>query len=178
MPKNNIECEIRSFVTEDEYERLVEELKKKAEFLGEDNQVTYYFDSDQDLRIQKNDNFSKVWLKKGSLHDEHREEVEIKCAKDDFDRLNDLFTSLGYGIDIKWLRRRLSFKWDSIDVALDYTKGYGYIIELEKLVGEGSEEETLEHLKKRMNELGISLTPKEEFDAKYKHYKENWESLV
>lgn len=174
----NIEVEIRSFITKDQYEDLIERFKKEAEFLGEDDQVTYYFDSEQDLRIQKNNNFSKIWLKGGDIHDEHREETEIKFERDDFDKLEEIFLTLGYKIEIKWFRKRLAFKWDDIDVALDYTKGYGHIIELEKMSSEEEKGATLEHLKAKMKEIGIFLTPKEEFDKKYQHYKEHWKELV
>jgi len=176
--KKNIEVEIRSFITKEQYESLKERLKKEADFGGEDEQVTYYFDSKQDLRIQKNSNFSKIWLKKGDIHDEHREEIEIICKKEDFEKLEQLFLELGYNIEIKWFRKRLTFKWNDVDVMLDYTKGYGYIIELEKMVAPTEKETTVAYLKEKMKELGVTLTPKEEFDKKYRHYKENWKNLV
>ena len=174
----NIEVEIRSFLTKDKYESLIERFKKEAIFKGEDDQVTYYFDSEQDLRIQKNNNFSKIWLKGGNIHDEHREETEIKFDRDDFDKLELIFSTLGYKVEIKWFRKRLAFKWSDIDVALDHTKGYGYIIELEKMSNEEEKGATLKHLKAKMKEIGISLTPKEEFDTKYQDYKKNWKELV
>lgn len=174
----NIECEIRSFITEGQYKSLMERFKKEADFLGEDYQVTYYFDSEQDLRIQKNSNFSKVWLKKGKIHDEHREEIEIKCRREDFEKLEQLFSALDYRIAIKWFRNRHSFKWSDIDVTLDYTKGYGYIIELEKMSAESEKEKTANYLKSKMKELGLPVTPKKEFNEKYRHYKENWKHLL
>ena len=54
----NIEVEIKSFITKEEYDELVKFFRKNAEFINEDNQTTYYFDCEQDLRIQKNDFFS------------------------------------------------------------------------------------------------------------------------
>jgi len=61
---------------------------------------------------------------------------------------------------------------------LDYTKGYGYIIELEKITDENEKGKTLEELKQRLNQLNISLTPKQEFDDKFKHYEKNWRELT
>jgi hypothetical protein len=49
--------------------------EKNGESLGVDHRETHYFDGKEDLRIQKNDGFSKIWLKKGRLHDEAREEI-------------------------------------------------------------------------------------------------------
>ncbi len=174
-----IECEIRSFITEEQYNNLLSKLKEMAEFHGEDNQITYYFDSKEDLRIQLNDSYSKIWLKEGALHDEHREEVEIRCAKDDFEKLEKLFILLGYNIEIKWIRQRNSFTFRDIDIALDHTKEYGYIIELEKIINdESKEKETVEYLKLVLTELGVALTAKEVFAERYDHYKDNWQSLI
>lgn len=174
----NIECEIRSFITKNQYDGLIRKLKKEALFLGKDEQITYYFDCEQDLRIQKNSKFSKIWLKNGQIHDEDREEIEVRTDKNDFKKLEKIFLTLGYKIEIKWFRKRHSFKWDNIDVAIDFTKGYGYIIELEKMATEKQKLKTLEYLKNKLNELNIPLTPKEEFNKKYQYYKANWKQLI
>lgn len=174
----NIECEIRSFITKKQYLNLIKKFKKEAKFLGEDEQITYYFDSKQDLRIQKNSKFSKIWLKSGKIHDENREELEVRADKKEFEKMEQIFSAIGYKIEIKWFRKRASFKWKGIDVAIDFTKGYGYIIELEKMTTEKEKEKTLAYLKKQLSGLRINLTPKEEFDRKYQYFKENWEKLT
>lgn len=192
----NIECEIRSFVTKEQFDKLLDFftlLRSDGASEGQDEQTTYYLsrkgDKDCDLRIQQNKNYSKIWMKKGKIHDESREEIEIRCPREDFEKLEKLFLALGYEIEIKWFRQRHNFKWDDIDVALDYTRGYGYIIELEKMCSEdekSAEGETLpagrakvlEYLKSKFVELGVALTPREEFDKKYLNYKENWRELV
>ena len=131
---NNIEVEIRSFISKEKYNELIEFFNKNAEFINEDYQETYYFDTKEDLRIQKNNYFSKIWMKKGKMHDEQREEIEIKFAKDDFEKLEKVFTSAGMNVNIKWYRTRHNFKWDDIIVSIDYTRGYGYIIELDNRI--------------------------------------------
>lgn len=128
----NIEVEVRSFVTEEKFGELMKFFQENAELVKKDCQETTYFDCDQDLRIQRNDYFSKIWLKKGEMHDDCREEFEIKFDKEDFPHLENLFSALGYNVKVKWFRDRHSFLWQGIDVSLDYTKGYGHIIELEK----------------------------------------------
>lgn len=174
----NIEVEIRSFISPEQYGQLIDYFAKNGTFLSEDEQVTYYFDSEQDLRIQKNKFYSKVWMKKGKIHDDSREEIEIKLPVAEFEKLENLFLSLGYAVSIKWFRRRHSFRWHEIDVAVDCTKGYGYILELEQMAAEEEKEKVLQFLKQKLAELGIKETPKEEFDQKYKYYKENWKRLV
>lgn len=175
---NNIEVEVRSFIPKERYEELLEFFRSNAEFVKEDFQETHYFDCEQDLRIQKNNRGSKIWLKKGRIHDDAREEVEIFTEGGKFDELGKLFDSLGYGVEIKWLRKRNQFNWNGIKVCLDYTRGYGYIIELEKICSEDEKESALEELKKKLDELNISLTPREEFEKAYENYKNNWRSLI
>ena len=175
---NNIEVEIRSFISAEKYQELLAFFHKEGQFVSEDYQETYYFDTEQDLRIQRNNTHSKIWLKKGKLHDEHREEIEIRFGKEDFEMLEKLFLALGYKINIEWFRKRHTFDWQGIKVMLDYTKGYGYIIELEKMSSEAEKETSLSLLKEKLHLLNISLTSKEEFAAKYKHYKEDWRKLV
>ena len=64
-----IEVEARSFITKEQYEKLLEFFKQNSKLLKEDYQETFYFNCEQDLRIQKNNFYSKVWLKKGKMHD-------------------------------------------------------------------------------------------------------------
>ncbi|HLD40105.1 MAG TPA: CYTH domain-containing protein [Candidatus Nanoarchaeia archaeon] len=175
---NNIEVEIRSFISSEKYVELLAFFHREGTFLHEDDQETYYFDSGQDLRIQRNNSYAKIWLKKGKLHDEHREEIEIKFDAQHFETLEKLFLTLGYHVNIKWFRKRHTFHWHGISVMLDYTKGYGYIIELEKMSSEQEKEAALSLLKEKLQQLQIAATSKEEFNAKYQHYKENWRKLT
>jgi predicted adenylyl cyclase CyaB len=174
----NIEVEIRSFISEEKYNELLEFFNKNSEFVKEDFQETHYFDCKEDLRIQKNNKGSKIWFKKGIIHEDAREEIEIFTQGDKFEDLGKLFTNLGYNVNIKWLRKRNQFNWNGIKVCLDYTKGYGYIIELEKMSSEENKNEVLQELKQELNKLNIIQTPKEIFDKKYDYYKQNWRELI
>lgn len=174
----NIEVEIRSFITKEKYGELLDFFRKEGEFVSEDYQETYYFDTKEDLRIQKNNFYSKIWLKKGKIHDDHREEIEIKFGVEDFEKLEKLFLAIGLNVEIKWFRTRHTFEWGDINVMIDYTKGYGYIVELEKMATEQEKQEILESLKEKLKNLNIPLTPKKEFNQKYEDYKKNWRELV
>ncbi len=175
---DNIEVEARSFISKEQYEQLLYFFKQKAQFLKEDHQETFYFDGEQDVRIQRNDFFSKIWLKTGKIHDHHREELEIKFDKSDFEKLERLFLLLGFKVKVKWFRKRVEFRWGEITVCLDSTKGYGYIIELEKMTAEENQEKEYEHLKQKLRTLNVEITPAEEFDTKFKYYTENWKVLI
>ncbi|MBT3397660.1 CYTH domain-containing protein [archaeon] len=174
----NIETEVRSFISKEKFDKLLDFFKQNAELIKEDSQETSYFDCDEDLRIQKNDFFAKIWMKKGKLHDDSREEIEIKFDKSEFENLEKLFLALKYNTEIKWFRKRSQFKWDDITVCLDYTKGYGHIIELEKMCTEETKEREFEILKQKLQSLGVNISSKEEFNQKFQYYKENWRSLI
>lgn len=174
----NIEVEIRSFVSEERYNTLLTFFKENAKFVKDDYQETFYFDGNEDLRIQRNNSFSKIWLKRGKIHDDCREEIEIKFERVDFEKLEKLFLTLGFNVRVKWFRERHQFDWDGIKVCVDYTKGYGHIIELEKLCTDEEKENALILLRQRFEELNIPLTPREEFERKFRFYEENWRRLV
>ncbi len=79
---------------------------------------------------------------------------------------------------IKWFRKRHEFEWEGIKVCLDFTKSYGYILELEKMCTEDAREQTLNLLKERFALLNIPLTTREEFDRRFHYYKEHWKTLT
>ncbi len=175
---NNIEVEVRTFVTDAEYARLAEFFAVNAKPLGADEQTTFYFDVPQDVRIQRNAQYAKLWLKCGKIHDEQREEIEIRFAREDFEKMETLFAALGYGVKIKWFRRRLSFEWDGVAVALDDTKGYGKILELEIMADQDAKDQALEKLRQKMSELDIAPTTRQEFDRRYEEYSADWRTAV
>jgi len=178
MQENNIEVEVRSFISPRQYEELIQFFRANARFVNEDYQITYYFSGENDLRIQKNNFFAKIWLKKGKIHDEFREEIEIKFDRNDFERMEAALFAMGFEVSVKWFRKRLVFEWSGISVMLDFTEGYGYIIELEKMCTENEKEKAYEELKLMMKELGIELTPKEVFDEHFEYYKNNWKKIL
>ena len=175
---NNIEVEVRSFITKERYGQLVKFFDKNGKLAGEDNQETHYLASKGDLRIQKNDYFSKVWFKTGQIHDYVREEYEIRLPAEQFPNLEKIFSLTGHKTKIKWFRKRLEYSWKGVTVCLDYTRGYGHILELEKMCNEGQKLKALAELKSLMLGLSIEITPKEEFDKKYKYYAKNWKRLT
>jgi predicted adenylyl cyclase CyaB len=173
-----VEVELRSFITKEKHDELIGFFKKNGEFINEDYQESYYFDDKGDVRIQKNKFFSKVWIKKGNLHDEQREEMEVKFSRDDFEKLEKTMEILGLTVKIKWLRKRHSFNWQGVGAMVDYTKGYGYILELEKMSDVQNKDKDLQTLREKFRSLGIEPTPRKEFDKKYAKYKENWRTLI
>lgn len=173
----NIEVEIRSFVHVEKFKELLAFFKTEGSFNNEDFQETIYFDCPQDFRIQKNNTYAKLWYKAGELHDEQREEIKIKFAKEDFENCLLMLKKLNFNEDIKWHRTRYTFDWQDIKVMLDHTKGYGYIVELEKAITE-NQENALKDLKTKLSLLNVTQTPKQKFDNKFKYYKAHWRTLI
>ena len=145
--------------------------------MSEEEQTTYYFDAPVDLRLQQNKSFCKLIIKKGSIHDEVKEKIEVPFARDDFKKVHDLLLALGYNVSIQWFRKRFTFKWGDVLATLDDTKGYGLILELEKQCGLAEKNPVLEMLAAKLGLLGVTLTPKHEFDEKFAEYKKNWKML-
>ena len=175
---NNIEVEIRSFISEEKYKELLNFFKKQNLSFKENIHETHYFDTEQDFRIYKTSKETIILLKKGNMHDEFREEIEIKLPKEEFEKVENLLSSLGFKIKVKWFRKRFEFKLEEINICLDYTKGYGYIIELEIMSNEKNKEKNINILKEKLKSLNIDLTPKEEFEKRLKFYNENWQRLI
>ena len=173
-----VEVELRNFVSDSKYDQLMAFMKKNAKLVSRDNQVTHYFNDEGSVRIQKNDYFAKLWIKPGKLHGAVHEEIEVKIDAGDFGKLESAMAALGFAPRIKWFRLRHTFEWKGISVMLDRTRGYGNIVELERICDVKKKEWALALLNKRLMELGVKKTPVEEFDRKYAHYRKNWKKLT
>lgn len=164
-----IEVEVRSFLSKKQYEALDLFFQENAEFVAEDIQETVYLEAPLDLRIQKNNNGVKIWTKGGKIHDSAREEIELFCRTEDYHSALLLFKKLGFPPYISWWRKRRMYNWRKVVVALDYTRHYGYILELEKIVT-NNRNKALISLSALMAELNIVPTPQEVFNTHYETY--------
>lgn len=174
----NIEIEIRSFISKEKYEELLEFFNQNAEFVKVEEDETEYYAENGAVRIRQSQDSAKMVLKTGDIHDEFREEYEIPIQKKDFHLYQKMFEKLNIPKHIQWKRKKHTFDWKGVTVELGDNKGYGYIIELEELGTEENKHEILEELKQKLNELNIPLTPKEIFKEKYDYYKNNWRELI
>ena len=175
----NIEVEVRSFVDDKQFGNIRNILDKDYEFVKDLKEITVYFSGEKDLRMRKNETEAFVILKEGEIHDDFRKEFEVKIDKNDFDNMVELFRSLGYTIEIEWQRNRLEYRREGIKVLLDDTRGYGKILEIEKMVGEGEGSEAHKEIVGEMKRLGVEkITSKEEFNESFEYYKRNWKTLI
>ncbi len=173
-----IEAEVRSLLTKEQYGRILSYLQEHTKFIEEDDQVTYYFEGPADVRLQQTKTSTKLWYKKGKLHEPAREETEVIFKRDDFKKVVHIFEAWGHPISIPWYRKRYTFAWDDVSVMLDYTRGYGYILELEKKVEPKEVDVTVTRLRKMLASLQLEELSREAFDKKYYEYKNNWRQLL
>jgi adenylate cyclase class 2 len=170
------EVEVRSFISDFEYKNLIKKLNKIAKFRGKVNEETIYCGSEK-LRIRKNDRASYLILKSGKIHQDFRKEIEIKFKREDFEKMKEILERIGFPVVAIWKRKRLAFDWNGTKILLDDTKGYGKIIELEKMTDEKNKEKAFLDLKSKLIKLGIKkITPKEVFDQKFNNYLKNWKN--
>jgi len=175
----NIEVEARSFITDEQFENAKKILDRDCEFMEKLNETTIYFSGEKDLRMRKNETGAFVILKEGKIHDDFRKESEIKIDRNDFDDMAELFQSLGFAIEIEWRRNRLEYKKAAMKILLDDTKGYGKILEIEKMAEAGNENEVHGALTEEMKIFGVTnITSKKEFNERFEYYKQNWQNLI
>ena len=172
------EVEARSFITKNQYNRLIKFFNKKAKLLKRIKDKTFYFKAKKDLRIREDGKYSYLILKGGKIHDDYRSEIEIKFNREDFSKLEELLLALGFPVKVKWFRKRNVYQWRDLKAYLDYTRGYGYIIELEKIAQKGNLAKIHQELNHKLKYLGIKPTPKKESNKKFNYYLKNWRRIL
>jgi adenylate cyclase class IV len=173
-----IDCEVRTLLTQQQYESLKDFFASQAEAKGEDTEETRYFEGEHDLRIQRNATSAKVWLRQAGKLGDDRKEISIKVAAPKFNDFAELFETLGYKTAIVWKRHRMSFLWEGITVSLDDTKGFGQVVELKKSCDAEWRLETMDILRTRLSKIGLKPTPKPVLHERFSVYRENWRELI
>ena len=172
-----IEVELRSFVDDQLFEALIERFSREGQFIHEEEQTTVYYDAPCDLRIRSSKTHGKLILKKGELHTAVREEIEVDFETHDTAKIDSILQTLGFPVLMKWIRTRRTYHWLGVTATLDDTRGYGKIVELERLVSPNIANVTRQELDQLMVKLGLTPTTKEELDARIAAYQQNWRVL-
>lgn len=174
----SIEVELRSVIDRARFESLLAFFEKAGELKSSGWELTCYFDGPGDLRTRRTETCSKIIYKKGALFDEQREELEVESPSEDFEKLNAFLEALGRKVNIKWLRHRRVFAWQGVSAMLDLTRGYGCVVELEKLCRPEEKDAALELLGERMKALGLKATDKPELERRHEEYKKHWRKYL
>ncbi len=170
-----IEVEQRSFITREKHDELLNKFKTENIEIKTESQITYYYKGEKDFRLMITKDYCQLWVKEGKLHDDAREELVVKVEKEYEESLKKMLNKIGFMEQIKWYRVRNSLMWNNIYVTLDYTHGYGYVLEMEKLVDSNHSIEAIKDLLQScFEQLGVEITDKKSFLEKYEDYKINW----
>ncbi|MEK6936906.1 MAG: CYTH domain-containing protein, partial [Nanoarchaeota archaeon] len=81
----HIEVELRSLISKEKYNELLNFFKKLNLQFTEDFHETFYFDTKDHLRIYRTNKEAVLLFKKGRIHDEIKEEIEIKFKREEFE---------------------------------------------------------------------------------------------
>ncbi len=165
--KKNIEVEFRSRFSKEKYDQLLKFLLKNARDLGvDDKRVWFFVMPDKLLKVTHNisSKSGKITLKltkigKGSDF----EEIEFPIEEESIDSAIRLFTELGYKYLLEPEILRHNFMFHDVELALKYSKTWGYHLELEVHIENLEQKSTAEQkINKAAKELGINLMTDEE----------------
>lgn len=172
-----INVELRSFIKPEKYKELIE---KYNNILHTEKQISYFFNSNEDLRFMKTKRYSEICIKEGNMHDDIKKEKNVKIDSKYNENMSYILNNLGYIPQVKWFRTRSNASLEfGIDLFLDYTVGYGYIIEVSKNIEDSSKADiTKIELGNFLESLDIDITSKDEFNKKYDEYILNWEKFT
>jgi predicted adenylyl cyclase CyaB len=169
-----LEVELRSFITEQQYDDLFHRFLVQGQLVEHSRQITHYIDHKIDTRIQLSTFGGKVWQKLGNMHDLARKEREVMMSRLDAQTMLEIFQGLGFKIKVSWYRERQIFKLGEIAASLDNTIGYGRILEVEIRCNEHEVNEKQNSLLTFLKEIDIHPSSKAVFDKAFAEYIEHW----
>jgi len=178
VPRNYVDCEVRVLLNEGQYEGLKARLFGDATLLGEDWEETRYYEGPHDLRIQKTGSRARLLLRQPKAIGSAQERIEIPVAGHQFDDLANFLDALGYKVGIVWHRHRMTFAWGGMSASLDYTKGYGHVLEIKKSVLQEERERVNRELHELLDLLNLRATPKPVLHDRFTWYRMRWRELL
>ena len=143
-------------------------MKRYAKFLSVDRQEIVQMEGPKQVSILRSTSQALLVM----------EGTEIKFGLADCSKMIEVFVALGHPVRVKWHRTRNVFIWNGIGVTVDFLKGCGYIIQLEKMADERDRLLALAELKQRMQMLHLPVGSKEEYEGKEQYYVDHWKELI
>jgi len=180
--KKQIEIELRSLLTKENYKRVKKLLEEKAVDLGEDNKDVYFFLlPNKIVKVVNNTSqkTAKIVIKLNRLGKGRSdfEEIEIPINPSDFEKAVKLFSALPFEQIQNSYQKRHNYRYQGVEIALKYSESWGYHMELEIMIDNLSKKEEAERKIRRVAQnIGVKiLSEKElakfakEIDRKYKN---------
>ncbi|MBP9798228.1 CYTH domain-containing protein [Candidatus Woesebacteria bacterium] len=165
--EKQIEIELRSIFDKNTHDRLKDFLDKEATDLGEDNKDVYFFlFPDKLLKVTNNisGQSAKITLKLNKIgKGSDFEEIEIPIQPKDVDKSIIMFKHLGFNELQNSYQERHNYEYNGVELALKYTKTWGYHLEMEILVKDVAEKENAESkIAMVAKELGVTIMTDDE----------------
>jgi predicted adenylyl cyclase CyaB len=92
------------------------------------------------------------------------------------EELDDIIQNSGFSYQAKWSRYRENYSNSTLNFALDRNAGYGWILEIEKIVSEEHlVPETIEELRSVLSKLELKEIDPSRLDRMFAYYNKNWE---
>ena len=170
MSERSIEVEYRAMMSEEKYHALITFLNTNAKDLGEDDKSIHFFILPDKL-LKVTDNISqgtaKITLKLNRIGNGAMfEEIEIPIARGDVPKASQMFEALGFDNLTEPIVRRHNYVYKEVELAVKYSKTWGYHAELEIMIGDPGEQAAAEaKIRAVSSELGLTLMTEPELAA-------------
>lgn len=110
-----------------------------------------------------------------AIHGKNRAEFET-VVNLDIEQLDNKLLQAGFKVQSKWSITRTKYSYLDIVVDLCFTPGYGYFVELEKVVHSTKDIKTAEQeIYKAMQYLGLIELDQNRLDKMFEYYNKNWQ---
>ena len=162
-----IEVEYRARFSKKEHDRLFNLLRKDGTDLGKDNKNVYFFTfPDKLLKISHNisTGTAKITGKLSKIgQGSDFEEIEFPISPSDIEKAVKLFKLFGFTEVHSSYQSRHNFSYKGVEIALKYSKMWGYHAEFEILIKGGKQKAAADQkIKTVARELKVNLMTEKE----------------
>lgn len=180
----NIELELRAEVLKENFDTVLNKLKKKGNLISETNRLSVMFfgkcgDNCFDVRVRIANKESEVVIKKGDLHSHNRIEFSQKISNNQFIKIVKIISQFGFDTKVGE-RKNINFQFpNAIIISLVKTGDLSYL-EIEKMTDELNQEKDKEELYFLAKTLRVEIIEnREKFDNFCKRLSEtiDWQFL-
>lgn len=179
-----IEIELRSVFGKKRYDQLKNYLDKNADYLCRDEKDVYFFLLPDKIAKVVN-NISKktakivVKLNRIGRGTSDFEEIEIPISPAYFEKAVKLFSSLPFDQIQNSYQKRHNYMYEGVELALKWTRQWGYHLELEIVVDDKSKKDEAEaKIREIAKKLGVRILTEEELVKLTKKIDENYKKGV
>lgn len=164
--------EKRTFVSNDDFDGILEHLQKIALKQDKEKQVIYTYHTEGNFRLIRTKEYIKLDLKS---HDKSEDIVYV--SKKYEGNLINMFFKLGMDIELKRYRTRYKFIVDDFYITLDYNVKSGNVLKI-KIDKELEEKELEEKVNSFLESMNIHEMSLEKATELFTLYRTNWSDLT